>query len=160
MRNFFGCYYRWFITSLALEKCKKEWICFKLFWYKIFVHWKSKLLNVLVDSVLICWYLVIHLGGVRLCESEVCHPKRQHNVLCNAFMHLEAVWLSGKSARLAIQRLQVQVPLWPLAGFVLGSPVLKFSTTVVNSHFAPGRLVFLTLLSLTEILFQVFSWHH
>ena len=27
--------------------------CFKLFWYKIFVHWKSKLLNVLVDSVLI-----------------------------------------------------------------------------------------------------------
>ena len=35
------------------------------------------------------------LGGVRLCESEVCHPKRQHNVLCNAFTRLEAVWLSG-----------------------------------------------------------------
>ena len=24
MRNFFWCYHRWFITSLALEKCKKE----------------------------------------------------------------------------------------------------------------------------------------
>ena len=24
MRNFLWCYYRWFITSLALEKCKKE----------------------------------------------------------------------------------------------------------------------------------------
>ena len=39
------------ITSLALEKWKKE--CnMLLFWYKIFVHCKSKLLNVLVDSIL------------------------------------------------------------------------------------------------------------
>ena len=27
-------------------------IFFKLFWYKVFVHWKLKLLNFLVDSVL------------------------------------------------------------------------------------------------------------
>ena len=41
------------ITSLALEKCKKKnAICFKLFWYKVFVHWKLKLLNFLVDPVL------------------------------------------------------------------------------------------------------------
>ena len=58
MRNSFWCYYRWFITSLTLEKCKKNAICFKLFWYKIFVHWKSKLLNVLVDSVLNSWWLL------------------------------------------------------------------------------------------------------
>ena len=56
MRKFFWCYYRWFITSLALENVRKNAICFKLFWYKIFVHWKSKLLNVLVDSV-----SIIHL---------------------------------------------------------------------------------------------------
>ena len=48
-------YYRWQITSLALEKCKKKnAIFFKLFWYKGFVHWKlKKSLNFLVDSVLI-----------------------------------------------------------------------------------------------------------
>ena len=33
-------YYRWLITYLALEKCKKKGaISFKLFWYKVFVHW-------------------------------------------------------------------------------------------------------------------------
>ena len=44
------------ITTLAFEKCKKKKnaICFKLFWYKVFVHWKLKLLNFLVDSVLVC----------------------------------------------------------------------------------------------------------
>ena len=36
MRNFLWCYYRWFITSLALEKCKKKnTLFFKLFWYKV-----------------------------------------------------------------------------------------------------------------------------
>ena len=28
-----------------------------LFWYKVFVHWKLKLLNFLVDSILILWGL-------------------------------------------------------------------------------------------------------
>ena len=55
MRNFLWCYYRWLITSLALQKCKKE--CniryFKLFWYKVFVHGELKVLSFLVDSVAI-----------------------------------------------------------------------------------------------------------
>ena len=51
IRKFLWCYYRWLVTSLALEKGKKECKCFKLFWYKVFVHGKSKLLNFLVDSV-------------------------------------------------------------------------------------------------------------
>ena len=55
MRNFLWCYYRWLITSLALEKCKKNAMLFKLFWYKVFVHWKLKLLNFLMDSVLNYW---------------------------------------------------------------------------------------------------------
>ena len=55
MRNFLWCYYRWLTTSLALKKCKKNAILFKLFWYKVFVHWKIKLLNFLMDSVLIYW---------------------------------------------------------------------------------------------------------
>ena len=45
-------YYRWLIIYLALEKCtKKSAIPFKLFWYKVFVHWILKLLNFVVDSV-------------------------------------------------------------------------------------------------------------
>ena len=39
-------------------------ICFKLFWYKVFVHWKLKLINFLVDSILIrvlCFSYVVYL---------------------------------------------------------------------------------------------------
>ena len=55
MRNFLWCYYGWLITSWAFEKYIyiKNAIFFNLFWYKVFVHWKLKLLNFLVDSVLI-----------------------------------------------------------------------------------------------------------
>ena len=41
------------IVSIALEKCKENVILFKLFWYKVFVHWKLKLLKFMMDSVLI-----------------------------------------------------------------------------------------------------------
>ena len=37
------------------KNVKKNAIFLKLFWYKVFVHWKLKLLNFLVDSVLICF---------------------------------------------------------------------------------------------------------
>ena len=36
----------------SLKNVKKNAIFLKLFWYKVFVHWKLKLLNFLVDSVL------------------------------------------------------------------------------------------------------------
>ena len=36
-----------------MKNVKKNAILFKLFWYKVFVHWKLKLLNLLMDSVLI-----------------------------------------------------------------------------------------------------------
>ena len=39
----------------------------------------------------------------------------------------EAAWLSGQGIRLTIWRSQVQVPLLPLAGFVLGHPEFKSS---------------------------------
>ena len=41
----------------------------------------------------------------------------------------EAGWPSGLRVRLAIRRSWVQVPLWPLAGFVLGRPEFKSSAT-------------------------------
>ena len=53
MRNFLCCYYRLLLTSLALEKCKKNAMFLKLFCrYKVFVHWELKLLSFLVDSFL------------------------------------------------------------------------------------------------------------
>ena len=46
-----------------LKNVKKNAILFKLFWYKAFVHWKLKLLNFLVDSVL------IHVSYLRYVET-------------------------------------------------------------------------------------------
>ena len=37
VRNCLWCYYRSLITSIALEKCKKNAIWLKIFWYKVFL---------------------------------------------------------------------------------------------------------------------------
>ena len=63
IRNFLCCYHRWLIASLARKNVKKNAIFFKLFWYKVFLYWKLKLLHFpMVDSVLMfqnnltaCW---------------------------------------------------------------------------------------------------------
>ena len=56
-------------------------------------------------------------------------------------------WPSGQRVGLAIRRSRVRVPLWPLAGFVLGRSEFKFSATLVNSHLvAFYKLGFLILL--------------
>ena len=39
------------LSDLTMYNVEKNEICFKLFWYKVFIHRKSKLLNFLVDSV-------------------------------------------------------------------------------------------------------------
>ena len=49
----FRCNFVKFLHLSPLKNVKKNAICFKLFWYKVFVHWKLELLNFLVDSVLI-----------------------------------------------------------------------------------------------------------
>ena len=51
---FFGITKDNLLHLYPLKNVRKNAICFKLLWYKIFVHWKSKLLNALVDSVLNC----------------------------------------------------------------------------------------------------------
>ena len=56
-------------------------------------------------------------------------------------------WPSGQRVGLAIRRSRVRVPLWPLAGFVLGRSEFKFSATLVNSQLvAFCQLGFLILL--------------
>ena len=42
-----------------MRNVKKSAILFKLFWYKVFVPWKLKLLNFLMDSILILLIVVI-----------------------------------------------------------------------------------------------------
>ena len=73
---------------------------------------------------------------------------------CSLIYWVETRWLSGESARLAILRPQVQVPLWPLAGFVCGSLEFKPSATLVNSQLVCLRSVgFLALLNSFWIIF-------
>ena len=50
------------LLSLGLEKCKKNAIFFKLFCYRIFLHWELKLLNFLMDSVLIFFVFRSNMG--------------------------------------------------------------------------------------------------
>ena len=50
------------------------------------------------------------------------------------FFYQKAAWPSGQRVGLAIRRFRVRVPLWPLAGFVLGRPEFKSSAILVNSQ--------------------------
>ena len=47
---------------------------------------------------------------------------------------MEGAWPSGQRVGLAIRWFRVRVPLWPLAGFVLGRPEFKSSATLVDSQ--------------------------
>ena len=65
----------------------------------------------------------------------------------------EAAWPSGQRVGLAIRRSRVQVPLWPLAGFVLGRHEFKSSAILVNSQLvASYQLRFLILLCCIELV--------
>ena len=64
------------ITSVysAWKILKKDAIMFKLFWYKVFIHCKLKLLNFLMDSVLssIHFANLMHwVSEIRLCQETL-----------------------------------------------------------------------------------------
>ena len=88
MRNFLWCYERWLITSLAFEKYEKECNILKIILVQGFFLWKLKLLNFLVDSVLICHF-----------PYRYDLPGRRRGLLrlCNrSFMFLASIWTSSK----------------------------------------------------------------
>ena len=66
-------YYRWlimtnYIFNFPLKNVKNNAICFELFWYKAFVHWKLKLLSFLTDSALSqCYNLIMY----RYCSEKI-----------------------------------------------------------------------------------------
>ena len=69
-------------------------------------------------------------------------------VLPHSLSYKEAAWPSGQRIGLVIPRSRVRVPLWSLAGFVLGRPEFKSSAMPVNSPnwLSPAGLGFLILL--------------
>ena len=67
----------------------------------------------------------------------------------------------AQRVRLDIRRYRVQIPLWPLAGFVLGPSKFKSSSTFVNRQLAAScQLGFLILLCSTHLMlrFLLFEW--
>ena len=66
----------------------------------------------------------------------------------------------AQRVRLDIRRYRVQVPLWPLAGFVLGPSKFKSSSTLVNRQLAAScQLGFLILLcSIWMLCFLLLEW--
>ena len=82
------CYYRWFITSSALEKCKKRMqnsLNYSVF--LVFVHWKLKLVNFLVDSVLNYRYayaeIHFHPWFILFKKEKIFHIKTKENLQQN-----------------------------------------------------------------------------
>ena len=66
-----------------------------------------------------------------------------------------AEW-SARRARIPFSR----VPLWRLAGFVLGRPEFKSSATLVNSELVPScQLGFLILLCSISFIPELFEWN-
>ena len=65
----------------------------------------------------------------------------------------EAAWTSGWIAGFEIGRSQVQIPFWPPADVVLGSPEFNFSSTLVNS-----QLVCLTPVGILNLV--MFIYHY
>ena len=66
-----------------------------------------------------------------------------------------AEW-SARRTRIPFSR----VPLWRLAGFVLGRPEFKSSATLVNSELVPScQLGFLILLCSISFIPELFEWN-
>ena len=65
---------------------KESSISFKLFWYKVFVHWELKLLNFLVDSALS--YL-----AQKMQDIIGTHPKIQFFVQWSCYKSSTSTWL-------------------------------------------------------------------
>jgi len=57
MGNCFRCNFRQLFISLALRNVKRTVKYLKLFWDKVFVHWKLKLLEFLSDFI-VRWHLI------------------------------------------------------------------------------------------------------
>ena len=75
---FFGPHKKFFLALLeitnyiysSLKKVKINIICFKLLWYKVFVHWKLKILNFLKGTILGHVHTNLHIFKNRISQSK------------------------------------------------------------------------------------------
>ena len=74
----------------------------------------------------------LHYGFVL--ESKNRQKRRNEIKIRRIFFFRKAAWQSGQGAWLDIGGSRVQVSLWPLAGFVPGSPWLNSSAALVYSQ--------------------------
>ena len=58
-------------------------------------------------------------------------------LILNGITSMEATWLHGQHVGLAIQQSQIHIPLWPLAGFVLGLPEFKSTARSSSANLLP-----------------------
>ena len=114
-------------------------------WLKVWTYCPSAIWKVYVQQKNPCCSSQKWICGVKKLSCAWCIARCQS---CWLWMFTwRAGWPSGQRVGLAIRRSQVRVPLWPLAGFVLGRPEFKFSATLVNSQLvAFCQLGFLILL--------------
>ena len=78
---FFGVTTDVLLHLKPLKNVKKNSIFFKLFWYKVFVHWKLKLLNFLVDFVLTTFVTIAMILKVQHYSPKVLDRMLPHTTL-------------------------------------------------------------------------------
>ena len=85
-----------------LKSVKKNAICLKICWYRVFVHWKWKLLNFLMDFVLKRNYSYVAFSRV---TSLICH---NGTLTCHT---LEIIYFYNKAVLLNFKKGQLKVKL-------------------------------------------------
>ena len=57
-----------------------------------------------------------------------------HTLILNGITSMEATWLRGQHVGFAVHKSQIHIPLWPLAGLVLGLPEFKSTAMLLISQ--------------------------
>ena len=74
------------------KNVKKNALFFKLFWYKVLVHWKLKLLNFLEDSVLIINNVHMYVFYLILCKAGSQNQYRAVSMTMFESLHALKQW--------------------------------------------------------------------
>ena len=137
------------LSSLSLQRKVSAWIE----GFRVLYDWPVFFQSIIsCFGVLIRWQTILIPILLKNYIKNVSYISRGDLTLNHVINKQKTVsvaewWPSGQRVGLAIRRSRVRVPLWPLAGFVLGRPKFKFSATLVNSQLvAFCQLGFLILL--------------
>ena len=127
---------------------KHKWRNFFVFFFsqQLWLHYTGYLVLIpprsscfidMISHPVYCRYTINEcflLRGRDGCTQAAIQTRHRRNLIQTKLKKTMAVWPSGQRVGLAIRWSPVRVPLWPLAGFVLGHPEFKSSATLVNSQ--------------------------